>query len=61
MGINKPLLQLGLPDEFVEHGDYKLLMSRCGLDAAGIAKSISQRFPGLNSAKTEVNTVLTGK
>jgi 1-deoxy-D-xylulose-5-phosphate synthase len=61
MGINKPLLQLGLPDEFVEHGDYKLLMSRCGLDVAGIAKSISQRFPGLNSAKAEVNTVLTGK
>jgi 1-deoxy-D-xylulose-5-phosphate synthase len=38
-------LQLGLPDEFVEHGDYKLLMSACGLDSAGIAKSIKQRFP----------------
>lgn len=45
LGINKPFLQLGLPDEFVEHGDYKLLMSYCGLDYAGIAKSITQRFP----------------
>ena len=57
MGINKPLLQLGLPDEFVEHGDYKLLMSQCGLDVAGIAKAISQRFP----AKTATNPVAVGK
>ncbi len=61
MGINKPLLQLGLPDEFIEHGDYKLLMSNCGLDSAGIAEAISQRFPGINSVKAEVNTVLSGK
>jgi 1-deoxy-D-xylulose-5-phosphate synthase len=61
VGINKPLLQLGLPDEFVEHGDYKLLMSQCGLDPAGIAKAISQRFPGIKSVKAEANTVLSGK
>ena len=57
MGINKPLLQLGLPDEFVEHGDYKLLMSRCGLDAEGIAKAISLRFP----TKNATNPVAAGK
>jgi 1-deoxy-D-xylulose-5-phosphate synthase len=61
MGIHKPLLQLGLPDEFVEHGDYKLLMGKCGLDPAGIARAISQRFPRVNFAKAEVNTVVTGK
>jgi 1-deoxy-D-xylulose-5-phosphate synthase len=61
MGINKPLLQLGLPDKFVEHGDYKLLMSQCGLDSAGIAQAISQRFPGVNSAKAEANAVVVGK
>ena len=44
-GIHKPFLQLGLPDQFIEHGDYKLLMKQCGLDAAGIAKAIKQRFP----------------
>lgn len=61
MGINKPLLQLGLPDEFVEHGDYKLLMSQCGLDSAGMAQAISQRFPGISSAKAELNAAVTGK
>ncbi len=61
IGINKPLLQLGLPDEFIEHGDYRLLMSQCGLDSTGIAQAISQRFPGVNSAKAEVNAVVAGK
>jgi len=45
MDINKPLLQLGLPDQFIEHGDYQLLMHKCGLDSEGIAKAISLRFP----------------
>jgi 1-deoxy-D-xylulose-5-phosphate synthase len=44
LNINKPVLQLGLKDEFIEHGDYNLLMSRCGLDADGIKTSISTRF-----------------
>ena len=41
-----PVLQLGLPDEFVEHGDPGKLLSLCGLDAVGIEKSILQRFGG---------------
>jgi 1-deoxy-D-xylulose-5-phosphate synthase len=45
LNINKPVLQLGLKDEFIEHGDYNLLMSRCGLDADGIKNSITTRFP----------------
>jgi 1-deoxy-D-xylulose-5-phosphate synthase len=45
LNINKPILQLGLKDEFIEHGDYNLLMSRCGLDADGIKTSITTRFP----------------
>ncbi|WP_062310524.1 1-deoxy-D-xylulose-5-phosphate synthase [Polynucleobacter sinensis] len=61
MGLNKPLLQLGLPDEFVEHGDYKLLMSKCGLDSAGIARAISTRFPMVISAKAGSNTAIVGK
>jgi hypothetical protein len=39
-----PLLHLGLPDEFIEHGDPAVLMSQLGLDAAGIEKSIRTRF-----------------
>ncbi|MCX2861127.1 1-deoxy-D-xylulose-5-phosphate synthase [Paucibacter sp. PLA-PC-4] len=43
-GLNVPVLQLGLPDEFVEHGDPAKLMAMCGLDAAGIEQSILKRF-----------------
>jgi 1-deoxy-D-xylulose-5-phosphate synthase len=43
-GLLIPLLQLGLPDEFVDHGDPALLLARCGLDAKGIAASINARF-----------------
>jgi len=34
------VLQLGLPDRFVEHGDPARLIAECGLDAPGIARSI---------------------
>jgi 1-deoxy-D-xylulose-5-phosphate synthase len=43
-GIQVPVLQLGLPDVFVEHGDPALLLKHCGLDATGIEQSIRRRF-----------------
>jgi 1-deoxy-D-xylulose-5-phosphate synthase len=43
-GMAKPLLMLGLPDRFVDHGDPGLLLKQCGLDAEGIALSIRNRF-----------------
>ncbi len=43
-GIVVPILHLGLPDRFVEHGDPALLLSQVGLDAKGIAASIKARF-----------------
>ncbi len=43
-GLAIPVLHLGLPDEFVEHGDPAVLMSQLGLDASGIEKSILARF-----------------
>ena len=46
-GVLKPLLSLGLPDIFIEHGDPVKLMALQGLDAAGIAASIERRFPAL--------------
>jgi len=47
-GIVKPLLQLGLPDKFIDHGDATQLLAQCGLDAAGITASVNQR---LNTAE----------
>jgi len=43
-GIVKPLLQLGLPDKFIDHGDATQLLAQCGLDAAGITASVNQRL-----------------
>jgi 1-deoxy-D-xylulose-5-phosphate synthase len=43
-GVAKPVLQLGLPDVFIEHGDPAKLMAMQGLDAAGIEASVRQRF-----------------
>ena len=43
-GIQVPVLTLGLPDEFIEHGDPAKLLSMCGLDAAGIEQSVLKRF-----------------
>lgn len=38
--LNVPLLQLGLPDQFVEHGDPTVLLADCGLNREGISLSI---------------------
>ncbi len=43
-GVQVPLLQLGLPDLFTEHGDPGKLLAMYGLDAAGIERSIRERF-----------------
>ena len=43
-GLSLPLLQLGLPDAFIEHGDPARLLALQGLDAAGIRSAIAERF-----------------
>jgi len=45
-GIVKPVLMLGLPDKFIDHGDPAKLLASVGLDAAGITASIKQRYAG---------------
>ena len=41
--IHTKIINLGLPDHFVEHGSSAQLLSDCGLDAAGIIKAVEQR------------------
>ncbi len=43
-GVAVPMLHLGLPDHFVEHGDPHQLLVDCGLDAEGIANSVRERL-----------------
>ena len=43
-GITRPVLQLGLRDAFIEHGDPAKLLAIEGLDAPGIEAAIRTRF-----------------
>src|SRR5690606_1329148 len=43
-GVQAQVLQLGLPDAFIDHGDQAALLAGVGLDAAGIERAIRSRF-----------------
>ena len=43
-GEKVPVLQLGLPDRFVEHGDPAKLLASCGLDQSGITLAVQARL-----------------
>ena len=43
-GISLPVLNLGLPDIYVEHAKPAQMLAECGLDAAGIEHAIRERL-----------------
>ena len=43
-GVVSALLQLGLPDRFIDHGEQGALLASVGLDAAGIERAVRTRF-----------------
>lgn len=45
-GLKVPVLQLGLPDRYVDHGDPALQLASCGLNKDGILASIRARTSG---------------
>ena len=47
-GVQLPLLQLGIPDRFIEHGSRETCLRAAGLDAAGLSSSI-ERWWGLQT------------
>lgn len=49
MGINIPVLQLGLPDRFQDHGSREQLLAEAGLDAVGIEESIGNYVSTFNA------------
>lgn len=49
-GVTVPVLQLGLPDRFIDHGDPAKLLAMQGLDAPGIEASVRRRFADLLNA-----------
>ena len=44
LDVQKPVLNLGLPDRFIDHGDHQQLLGLEGLNAQGIEASIRARF-----------------
>ena len=56
-GCVKPILHLGLPDRFIDHGDHALLLKLEGLDAAGIEASVRARFGELLSGDSRTRLV----
>ena len=43
LNLSNPVLQLGIPDEFTEHGDPKLLLRAIGLDQNGILHALKKK------------------
>jgi len=43
-GLTTRLLRLGLPDQFIDHGDSALLLAEAGLDAAGIERRVKAQL-----------------
>jgi len=54
-GIAKPVLNLGLPDNFIDQGDPAALLASVGLDAKGIASSIRARLVAQGEPRLVVN------
>ncbi|HTQ36791.1 MAG TPA: 1-deoxy-D-xylulose-5-phosphate synthase, partial [Steroidobacteraceae bacterium] len=49
-GVPLPLLHIGIPDRFIEHGSREECLAMAGLDAAAIRQRISEWWHGLLSA-----------
>jgi 1-deoxy-D-xylulose-5-phosphate synthase len=47
--ITIPILNLGLPDQFLEHGIPKEMLAACGLDSEGITRSIQTKMQKLST------------
>jgi 1-deoxy-D-xylulose-5-phosphate synthase len=43
-GVKIPVLQLGLPDTFIDQGDPSQMLADCGLDKTSIARAVKARF-----------------
>jgi 1-deoxy-D-xylulose-5-phosphate synthase len=52
--IATPLLRLGLPDRFIDHGDSAALLSQLGLDAQGITLRTRAALAELNPAHNDL-------
>jgi 1-deoxy-D-xylulose-5-phosphate synthase len=57
-GITMPVLRLGVPDVFTDHGDPNKILATLGLNAEGIEASVRHRFNGFLQAADPDSTSL---
>ncbi|CBL46166.1 1-deoxy-D-xylulose-5-phosphate synthase [gamma proteobacterium HdN1] len=57
-GIVQPLLNLGVPDQFIEHGKPAEMLKECGLDAEGIEKAIRLRLAKIAERASAIRNVV---
>ncbi len=53
--LSCPLLQLGLPDSFLGHGNVPELLQQIGLDHQGIVHAVQQRLARMHSSRSQPN------
>jgi 1-deoxy-D-xylulose-5-phosphate synthase len=54
------ILNLGIPDRFIDHGDHPLQLAECGLDADGILQSIRAVLDGSHNENRRSGRQLIG-
>ncbi|HET7157480.1 MAG TPA: 1-deoxy-D-xylulose-5-phosphate synthase [Burkholderiales bacterium] len=60
-GVDVRVLQLGLPDRFIDQGDPGIQLAECGLTAEGILRSIRARFAGSTVSGSRAAPILSGE
>jgi 1-deoxy-D-xylulose-5-phosphate synthase len=60
-GIDVRVLQLGLPDRFIDQGDPGIQLAECGLTGEGIARSIRARFAEGSMSGTRTDSQRSGE
>ena len=60
-GVDVRVLQLGLPDRFIDQGDPGIQLAECGLTAEGILRSIRARFAESTLSGSRAVPILSGE
>jgi 1-deoxy-D-xylulose-5-phosphate synthase len=57
-GSRVPVLRLGIPDKFIEHGKREKLLEKLGLDGPGVARSVREFISGKRELPMEMTADL---
>jgi 1-deoxy-D-xylulose-5-phosphate synthase len=55
--LHTPVINMGLPDRFIEHGTHVELLAGCGLDRAGIIAKVSEYLQQHNCASSRTRLI----